>query len=115
MEVILRKELVQIVAGHSSRDARVFLPDVVARTIDQRFEFGVKIAFTTTCPDDALKLIPRRPTDRHAFAVIGQDFKLAGVIDCFSAHDGMSPATVVADHSTEGAIFELLPVSWTPS
>ena len=103
MEVVLRQQLVEIVAGDAARDARKLFADESGVAVAEACKSAVDLADAATTMDERVKTFGRRGSDRHTRAVVENDIERFDVVNDFAAEQAVHAATVVANHATEGA------------
>src|SRR5262252_9293422 len=80
IETVFRKQLVEVVAGHASRNSRIFRTDQLRITIPDAAQRAVNFAAASTRCDDRIELLRLSAPDRKLCAVIKEDSQFVNVI-----------------------------------
>ena len=103
VEAAFRQELVEVVAGDATRDARKSFLDFGGVCVADARKALVDAADAAAGADEALEVGVAGAADGHAGSVVEDDVEGFDVIDDFAGHESVDAATVVADHAAEGA------------
>src|SRR6185503_9156935 len=103
MEAILRKQVVQVIAGNAARDVRIFLTHELAVLIANATQPSVDLCLPPPRDDDAVEFSLAGLADLEPNSIVGKDFEFLDVLVRLPRHDRMHTAGVVADHPSQGA------------
>ena len=103
VEAVLRKQIVEVVAGNAARNFWIALANEAGVCIAKASQGGVDFCAATAGGDDGFKLDVGGCANFKDGAVVEQDAHGIDVVDSFAAHERMDAAGVVADHAAEGA------------
>src|SRR5260370_26240948 len=81
METILQQKLIQVIAGHASRDIRKLLPHPVCVFVSQTPESLIDFATSPTLEDNGVNLFLGVAADSHPSPVIQENVERIDVID----------------------------------
>ncbi len=102
IEVVFGQQLVEVVAGDTTRDAGKFFADQFGVAVANAREAGIDLSYAAARADERVEFDRRSGADGHARTVVEHDFEGFHVVDNFAAQQAVHAATVVAYHASEG-------------
>ena len=103
IESMLGQQFVQVVAGHTARNAREARPNLVRVAIAHGAKRRIDLAAASAAAHDGVELRVGRRSDGQQRPVVEQDLQLFDVVDRLARQQGMGAARVVADHAAQRA------------
>ena len=103
VEPVLGQKLVEVVAGHASRDAGDPLANPTGMSLDQRAQLRIDRSTPSALVDDGVDGRGFRRAHGESRPVVQQNRQLFDVVDGLAGEQRMRPARVVADHAAERA------------
>ena len=103
IEAVFGKQLVEVVAGDTARDAGEFLADEGSVAVADMCQARVDLTDAAASTDERVEALGRVGSDRHAGAVVENDVERLDIVNDLATEQAMHAATVVADHAAEGA------------
>ncbi len=101
MKSALGQQIVEVIAGHATRDVGIALANEIRVTVAQVAQRGVHLPPAPAVFDDAPQLVLVDGSYGHSRAVGEHNFELFHVVRRPPGHDRMDAARVVADHPAE--------------
>ncbi len=103
VEVVLGKQLVEVVAGDAARDVGESFADQRGVAVADPGQACVDLAFAAAGLDFLSELVRSSGADGERRAVVEDDVEGFDIVNHFAAQQAVDAATVVADHAAEGA------------
>ncbi len=103
IEVALRKQLVEVIAGDTAWDAGKLFSNESGVTVADAREARVDLTDAASSEDKCIKTLGRCGSNGHARAVVENDVERFNVVYDLAAEQAMHAATVVTDHAAKRA------------
>lgn len=103
MEVIFRKQVIQVVAGNAAGDIGILLAHQIAVLITNTPKAGVDVTAPVPRGNDGIEVSLAGLPNTQAESAIGKHFEFFDVLVSLARHHRMNAAGIVADHSAERA------------
>ncbi len=104
IEVVLRQQGIQVVAGHPAGDTGIAAPHLGQVPVDEPSQPLVDLRATATALDDPGIVVVRRRPDPHPGPVVGEDVQPPHVVHGLPVRLRGGAARVVADHPAQRTV-----------